>query len=622
MGGMRLTASPAPGRISLLLTLLCPALLWGCDGDKPADDSEAPVDDSGGTTGGPDADGDGVPDAQDCAPDDPYAYPGADEVPYDGKDQDCDGEDVNDVDGDGHIGTAGGGDDCNDSNPTVHPGVEEVCYNGLDDDCSGAEDLPDDCDGDGATRLEDCDDEDPAIHPGADDPFYDGVDSDCDAADDYDQDLDGEQWSGSGGTDCDDLDPDVNSVAEEVWDGVDNDCEGSADQLTSYDVTTRWQGSALDQDGDFGAAWAPLGDPDGDGERSVAVGSPGAADSEGAIFGQAWVLPIRDGAVLQTEAQAQIVGDLGSGLGSDLLVVGDRLLIGSAAGGLAFDVLALQTAGTLGPADAAATFSSAAGQSSLEGMGDLSGDGTADFAAWTAGGTAIEAWDGAALSVLASVTDLPAASTAAGSPGDLDGDGLAELLISTDGFLQSVTLADGAALAGGGAVPADGLTSFTAASTVLTVHGLPDLTGDGYREVVISLPDGAGAAHLINGMPSGDGLADQAFASVVGSSEFSMLRAIEGAIDYDGDGALDLTVCEPGDATQGWTSRCTWVADPDLRAGGAITATAATPYFEDYLLNDLFGSAGLATDADGDGDGDLWLNNRTAPGGLLLYRQD
>lgn len=41
----------------------------------------------------PDADYDGVPDAEDCAPDDPSIYPGAPDVDADGIDADCDGQD-------------------------------------------------------------------------------------------------------------------------------------------------------------------------------------------------------------------------------------------------------------------------------------------------------------------------------------------------------------------------------------------------------------------------------------------------------------------------------------------------------------------------------------------------
>ena len=99
----------------------------------------------------PDADGDGTPDAEDCAPEDPAIHPGADEA-CDGLDTDCDGEvppeELADADGDGFAGCV---DDCDDEDPAVHPGVVDVGRR-VDDDCDGRKD--EDIDVSGAAPLQ------------------------------------------------------------------------------------------------------------------------------------------------------------------------------------------------------------------------------------------------------------------------------------------------------------------------------------------------------------------------------------------------------------------------------------------------------------------------------------
>ncbi len=95
-----------------------------------------------------DQDEDGYMDDEDCDPRDSDTHAGATEIPYDGADQNCDGEDLADVDGDGFDSTeVAGGDDCDDGNETVHPGAPEVC-DGDDQDCDGVEDEAADLDPD------------------------------------------------------------------------------------------------------------------------------------------------------------------------------------------------------------------------------------------------------------------------------------------------------------------------------------------------------------------------------------------------------------------------------------------------------------------------------------------
>jgi len=99
--------------------------------------------------------------------------------------------------------------------------------------------LPDD-DGDGFSTLVDCDDTNPAINPAAIE-ICDGIDNDCDGSiDQVDNDGDGVSLCNG---DCDDANATVYPGAEELCDGIDNDCDGSVDEglISTY---------YADQDGD------------------------------------------------------------------------------------------------------------------------------------------------------------------------------------------------------------------------------------------------------------------------------------------------------------------------------------------------------------------------------------
>lgn len=69
----------------------------------------------------------------DCDDRDGDRFPGNTEVPYDDLDQDCDGEDLADVDGDGSPYP----EDCRDEDPTVRPDAPEIEGDGVDQDCTG-----------------------------------------------------------------------------------------------------------------------------------------------------------------------------------------------------------------------------------------------------------------------------------------------------------------------------------------------------------------------------------------------------------------------------------------------------------------------------------------------------
>ncbi len=225
---------------------LCDGLDNDCDGTPMA--------------GEVDGDGDGALACEDCDDTDPVVWNGAPEL-CDGIDNDCDeeideGVDV-DFDGDGYNVCQG---DCDNEDASVSPDAIEVC-DGQDTDCDGElpEDeadldgdgymlcpdgtIPGDCDdtdpalnwddvdGDGYTTCNaDCDDSDAAVSP-AGIEVCDGVDNDCDGTPD-DVDLDGDTYftAECGGTDCDDARAAVHPGADEVCgDGLDNDCNGTLD---------------------------------------------------------------------------------------------------------------------------------------------------------------------------------------------------------------------------------------------------------------------------------------------------------------------------------------------------------------------------------------------------------
>ena len=197
--------------------------------------------------------------------------------------------------------------DCNDFDMSMSPDGTEFC-DGFDNDCDGETDGSDafdagtyfrDADEDTYGTPEesirscmvpagfvanslDCDDHDNDIYPDAEE-LCDGEDNDCDTLVDEEgstvyADLDGDGYGDPGtelvtcdtpfgytviGGDCDDSDADVNPLADEVCDAVDNDCDGDTDEADALGASTFYADADGDGFGDEDDALVACSAPEG-----------------------------------------------------------------------------------------------------------------------------------------------------------------------------------------------------------------------------------------------------------------------------------------------------------------------------------------------------------------------
>lgn len=461
-------------RPSFILILAGLSLSVAC-GDKSDDTGSEPSTTDSCPPPENDVDGDCWAPPEDCDDNDPYVYPGADEVPYDGKDNDCAGDgDLTDWDEDGYDGTAAGGDDCNDGNPDINPGAEETCedrYAGVDADCDGSEQT-DDCDGDGYDRWEDCNDDIPESYPGAEEVWYDGIDGNCDLQSDYDQDGDGVDHSDYGGEDCDDTRDDVYYGAPEQLDELDHDCNGEPGRMDQADGVAEFLGSNY-SDYDYYIGWRAdwISDMDGDGlDDIVACGPfwgycaldkesyeqgrcyilPGAGEGDSSNFADNDIATITGGAYEYLGFGMSVVPDM-DGDGYDEILAGAPLYSVSGTTGAAHlfsgaDILDL---GNITASDAVSSLYSTEGYKyfafDTATLGDVTGDGQAELVATTAseylGYLGMHIWSGGeALDGNMSSDEALVSFSASGfggdtvGGGDFDGDGMPDLITGADGF--------------------------------------------------------------------------------------------------------------------------------------------------------------------------------------------
>jgi hypothetical protein len=536
-----------------------------------------------------------VAEAGDCDDSDPAVFPGA--VEYcDGIDNDCN-EGVDEVsavdapawfvdrDGDGYAGTttrlacsapADGhttAEDCDDDNADAYPGALEVC-NDVDDDCNG---VVDDATAIGASyHYVDADGD------GYGDPFT-GMWS-CSSIEGYVTD----------GTDCDDADAGSAPGHRERCDGKDNNCDGEVDEAGSRGET-RW-----------------YLDADGDGAGDIAANTMACSMPAG------YSVSYDDCDDADPTAYPGNVEVCGDGVDNDCDGLSDRC-------------------GPWGERDVDAGDAWMFGESadddagrSVAFLGDVDGDGFDD---WAVGVPKSDrsASDGGALFVYGgdSAGEQEAADAVAriygsatndylgwavADAGDVDGDGLGDVLVGA--YNASLTGASAGAvylfaggLSGDVGPAAARLTLLGGAAVDFAGYAIDaggDLTGDGTSDVLVGAPyedtrgDRAGAAYVVSGALTGT--MSLTSATAVRYGELALDRAgtalaIPG--DLDGDGFADLMVGAWGDSTVGARAGAVYVEY------GPITGAAALSTADAKWLGARTGNrAGLAVSAAGDVDGD------------------
>jgi hypothetical protein len=519
-----------------------------------------------------------------------------------------------------------------------------------------------DLDGDSFHAGADCDDGNDAVHPGADE-VCDGIDNNCDGTIDvdavdmtiawYDSDEDGfgrnppESWCdvpggyASRGDDCDDARADVNPDAPEVCDpkNVDEDCDlladdedASAGNLRAFYVDVDGDGYGVDDTTPIVGCDTPAGYAvlPGDCDDTSPNASPATIEVCGDIVDDdcdGSVSCALHGDVSVGQADLTLTGAIGGGIAAgdvDGNGVGDLLVDASSEIGMLL---------FLGPLTTATSESAVANiEASPDGtildalaMGDQDGDGF-DDAAFLAMDYDSPAGSGAGRSYLllgpmtgsldaeltadATITGDPGDYLgAAGSAGDVDGDGIVDALLGAFHIGVSAYLFLGP-VTGGDRDKSDAVAWFQGSNSGVgwpaTVCANGDLDGDGVDDVLVAAPGedkGAGAGWVF-------------FAPVLGEHEFAdadVAISRDGTTehlgwttttsgDLDGDGREDVAI---GVYASGGLSRLFVLSGATVTASSEIDATAADAVIEpDPATYGGGAQFGYGTESGGDVDGD------------------
>lgn len=494
------------------------------------------------------------------------------------------------------------GTDCDDTDASVFPGAYETC-DGRDEDCDGAVDVgaidartryPDadadgygddaaavtSCDAAGLVDGRDCDDGDTTIFPGAEERC-DGVDTDCDGLLDVNA-TDGEAWYADADTDGYG-DPERAAIVDCAADGrAPNryDCD-DADAALNPDAggCGLWgERSAADAgvtllglvEGDAVGTFHHAADLDGDGVAELLLGAP-SADAFYVIAG-----PLRG------------AESLASPLAKRRYV----------AGGIAFG-----TALAVGDFDGDGMADVAAGSPDEDTAGYNAGR------VWLfAGPLTGSRTEATALRTLDAEAERSSFGDAMVTVPDADGDGLADLLVAAPDYLLGagrVYLIRGTSADLTTPIAVfDAATLFDKAGTALAAG---DLDGDGVSDIVIGAPSAPEAYVMAGGVTGTIDLTD-ADATIGGrGTGYTTGKALAIVGDQDGDGLLDLLVGGPTSSTslsttggEAWIVRAPLAGDVTLSGGAWATLLGESS-------GDSAGGSVAGGDLDGDGRDDLLL---------------